>query len=117
MDDVLTALRAEFEADEGSFLLLIRIELDWDRAAFTRLERAMRAVCETSQQRDELPRWLAEGYYYMSHFVAEWTSHPHFPRPEPADYYNDCLERLRDLSDWFFRGVHGYLEPHVWAEL
>jgi hypothetical protein len=117
VDEVLTALREEFEGADGSFLLLIRTELEWDRAAFTRLEGAMRAACVAFEQHDELPRWLAEGFYYVSHFVADWTSHPSFPRPEPTAYYTDCLERLSDLADWFFRGVHNYLEPHVWAEL
>ena len=49
--------------------------------------------------------------------MPEWTAHPNVPRPEPASYYTDCLERLRDLADWFFHGVHNYLEPHVWPEL
>jgi hypothetical protein len=117
VDEVLTVLREEFEAADGSFLLRIRSELEWDRAAFTRLEQAMRATCVIFQPREELPRWLAEGYYYVSHFVEDWTAHPNFPRPEPADYYTDCLDRLGDLADWFFRGVHNYLEPHVWADL
>jgi hypothetical protein len=117
MDEVLTAQRDEFEAADGTFLLLIRSDLKWDRATFTRLEQAMRATCAIYQQQEELPRWLAEGYYYVSHFVADWTSHPNFPRPDPEDYYTDCLERLSDLADWFFRGVHNYQEPHTWAEL
>jgi hypothetical protein len=117
VDDVLTVLREEFEADDGSFLLRLRTELVWDRAAFSRLESAMRAGCESFQQQDDLPRWLAEGYFYLSHFVTEWTSHPNFPIPEPEGYYTDCLERIRDLADWFFHGVHSYLEPHDWAEL
>ena len=65
------------------------------------------------------PAWTmsAEGFYYVSHFVAEWTSHPNFPRPEPASYCQECLERLRDLADWFFHGWHAYQEPHVWRDL
>ncbi|MEU2663833.1 hypothetical protein [Micromonospora sp. NPDC007220] len=117
MDDALRVLRREFESVEGSFLLRLRCELVWDRAAFSRLEQAMRVGCEQYESHDDLPRWVAEGFYEVSHFVAEWTAHPNFPRPQPAQYYQDCLERLRDLTDWFFRGWHAYQEPHVWRDL
>jgi hypothetical protein len=118
MDDVWTLLRQEFEAAEGSFLLGLRGEgLEWDRAAFSRLEQAMRSVCERCQDLDQLDRWMAEGFYSVSRSVRDWTSHPNFPRPEPRQYYNACLERLDDLADWFFRGYHSYREPHVWPDL
>ncbi len=117
MDDALTVLRREFEAVEGSFLLRLRRDLVWDRAAFSRLEQAMRVACAHYEGHDDVPRWLAEGFYEVSQFVAEWTGHPNFPRPQPAQYYRDCLERLRDLADWFFRGCHAYQEPHVWRDL
>ncbi|MFD7022921.1 hypothetical protein [Promicromonospora sukumoe] len=117
MDDVSAVLPDEFEAVEGSFLLRLRVDLVWDRAAFSRLEQAMRLVCEQYEGREDLPRRMADGFYEVSHIVAEWTSHPSFPRPEPTQYYQDCLERLRDLADWFFRGEHAYQEPHVWRDI
>lgn len=117
VDDVAAVLPEEFEAVADSFLLRLRVDLVWDRAAFSRLEQAMRLVCEQYEGREDLPRRMADGFYEVSHFVAEWTSHPNFPRPEPAQYYQDCLERLRDLADWFFRGWHAYQEPHDWRDL
>ncbi|GAA4594854.1 hypothetical protein GCM10023194_62900 [Planotetraspora phitsanulokensis] len=116
--DVLTTLRREFDADDDTFLLKLRgSQLEWDKDAFSRLEQAMRATCELFQGRDRLDRWIAEGFYEVSHFVRGWTSHPHFPRPKPDEYYDACLERLDDLADWFFRGVHNYIEPHTWPDL
>lgn len=44
MDETTKVLRREFDAEEGSFLLRLRGDLEWDRAAFTSLERAMRAI-------------------------------------------------------------------------
>lgn len=120
MDDALTVLRQEFGAADGTFLLQVR-SFHWDRAAFTRLEVALREVAaESSYVRadsDRLPQWLAEGFYLASHSVTEWTSHPDFHRPEPRKYYEDCLTRLRDLADWYFRGFHSYQEPHDWVDL
>ncbi|SBT45424.1 hypothetical protein [Micromonospora auratinigra] len=117
MDDFLPVLRAEFDAEEGSFLLTVRCDLRWDRAAFSRLERAMRAACQAYADRDRLDRWLAEGFFSVATWVRDHTSHPDFPRPLPESYYEACLERLWELADWFFRGEHVYLEPHEWTEL
>jgi len=49
--------------------------------------------------------------------VPQWTSHPNFPRPTPEMYYQDCIERLGDLANWFFRGWHDYSEGDVWTDL
>ncbi|MBL7501012.1 hypothetical protein I6A84_26235 [Frankia sp. CNm7] len=118
MDDALALLRREFDAEEGTFLFQLRGDgIQWDRVAFTRLERAMRTVCERLHDEEKLDRWLAEGFYYASRFVRDWTSHPSFPRPEPPQFHEDCLARLEDLADWFFRGWHVYQEPHVWPDL
>ncbi|GLW09708.1 hypothetical protein Misp01_48370 [Microtetraspora sp. NBRC 13810] len=115
---MLAGLRREFEAGDDTFLLKLRGDrLEWDRDAFSRLERAMRAACELYQGRDRLDRWVAEGFYDVSRWVRDWTSHPHFPRPKPAEYHDACLERLDDLADWFFRGFHSYIEPHTWPDL
>jgi hypothetical protein len=58
----LDLLRREFEADQGTFLLGLRGEgLEWDKAAFSRFEKAMRWACEHSQDSDPLDRWMAEG--------------------------------------------------------
>lgn len=117
MDDALKVLEFEFRSEPGSFLLRLRCDLVLDREAFSRLERAAREVCGGLQEADALPRWLAEGYYHLAVEVPAWTSHPNFPRPEPVEYYDACIERLSDLADWFFRGWHVYMEPHTWPEL
>ena len=116
MTDHLAVLRDEFGAEDGSFLIRLRADLDWDRAAFTRLERSMRAVCLSVQDDAVLERRLAEGFFVVSRFVRDWSTHENFPRPEPA-YHAACLERLDDLAGWYFSGRHPYLEPHVWVDL
>jgi hypothetical protein len=118
VDEILDLLRREFSADQGTFLLGLRGEgLEWDKAAFSRLEKAMRSACEHFQDSHQLDRWMAEGFYYTSWFVRDWTSHPNFPRPEPDQYYEDCIRRIADLADWFFQGSHSYIEPHHWPDL
>jgi hypothetical protein len=118
MREHLDLLRREFEADQGTFLGSLRGEgIEWDKAAFSRFEKAMRWACGHFQEEDRLDRWMADGFHYASWFVRDWTSHPNFPRPEPEHYYNDCIQRIGDLADWFFRGWHVYTEPHHWPDL
>ena len=104
-------MRREFDAEDGTFMLNLRPSLEWDKAAFSRMEKTMRWACE-HRDHDQLDRWIADGFYEVSRFVRNWTSHPNFPRPEPEQYYHDCIERLDDLADWFFRGYHVYREQH-----
>lgn len=118
-------LQHEFAADEGSFLLQLRVRLVWDKAAFTRLTAAMLECCkeyDTSHQsletriaayhQQSVPRWLAEGFWFAYEFTWEHTSHPAW-RENIAldqDYYEKAYERLFDLADWFFTG-HSPLDP------
>lgn len=107
----LALLRREFEADEGSFLLRLRGDMEWDRAAFSRLVEAMESCCRRGEGSERLERWQVAGFWYLSWFVRSWTSNPNFPRPYPAEYYESAYERLEDLACWFFFGQNPCEEP------
>ncbi|GAA5192026.1 hypothetical protein GCM10023322_50720 [Rugosimonospora acidiphila] len=113
MDDALVVLGQEFEAREGSFQHWPRPELVWDRDAFTRLERAMRAVCERAQDDDTLERWMAEEFHYVPRFVRDWTTHPNFPRPGAAWRFALQVSTSADAGRVLVRpndrGVHAHV--------
>jgi hypothetical protein len=113
----LDLLRHEFGAGDGSFLLQLRIGLHWDRQAFSRLEQAMRRICVHQEPRQQLDRWLAEGYWYLSDFVPAHVSHPDFPRTESTEYYTAAAKRLWDRQNWFVTGRSPYLANYQWPEL
>jgi len=115
--DDLELLRNEFNAGDGSFLIQLRVDLHWDRHAFSGLEQAMRRVCVQQEPREQLDRWLVDGYWYLSDFVPGHISHPDFPRDEPAEYYQAAVRRLWDLQNWFVTGRPPYLASHQWADL
>ena len=104
-----TALRDEFEAADGSFLIQLRPALEWDKAAFTRLTTAMRSCCERTHRDDTLPRWIAQGFWYVPTFVRDWTTHPNFPQVHAPEYYEQAYRRLDDLAYWYFFGESPYL--------
>ncbi|WP_204004698.1 hypothetical protein [Micromonospora lutea] len=105
VEEALAVLRGEFGCDDGSFLMQLRIDLEWDRAAFARLEAALRVVCERYDRREASDEWLTESCRSIPNWVAGHTAHPSFPRPQPESYYRDSLDRLRALAAWFLHGV------------
>ncbi|MEU6444241.1 hypothetical protein [Streptomyces sp. NPDC047046] len=95
----LAVLRAEFAAEEGSFLLGLH-EGEWDATGFRRLEHAMRVACAHTQGAPLLERWLAEGFHLIPREVRAKAS---CLRRPPHDTAGLC-DRLDDLSLCFFLG-------------
>jgi len=95
-------LQSEFDAEEGSLLLSIRGNLAWDTVALDRLVAAMEACCRATAEEKLVERWVAEGFWYVSWFVKDWTSHPNFPRRRTNEYYEAVYEYLNGLAYWFF---------------
>ena len=110
-------LRHEFDAADGSFLLQLRCDLTWDRAAFSRLVLAMEQCAAAHSGRDAIERWVAEGFWYLEQFTPDWSTHPNFPRPHGDQYYEAAYQRLRDLSYWLFVGDSPYQGNEPLAEV
>jgi hypothetical protein len=101
-DGYMAILRREFDAEEGSFLLKLRCELEWDKEAFSRRVAAMEQCAVVQARRPEIERWIVEGFWYLERFVPEWSSHLEFPRPHREQYYQAAYQRLSDLAYWLF---------------
>ncbi|HEX8612752.1 MAG TPA: hypothetical protein VF800_15805 [Telluria sp.] len=108
--DHLLVLKEEFQAGDGSFLLELRCDLNWNRKAFVRLVSAMQEYIEKRPESETLERWIAEGFWHLDHFVKEWCSHASFSRPYEQQYYEDAYERLHDLAYWLFVGESPYID-------
>ncbi len=116
-DSYLEVLRQEFDAEDGSFLLQLRVKYVWDKAAFTRLTEAMRVCCERHADAVTLERWLTEGFWYLYDFVRGHSTHPDFPRVYDEAYYAAAYERLWALASWFLMGLNPYLDGHGFEPL
>ncbi len=103
-------LRDEFAAEDGSFLIQLRCGLKWDRAAFLRLVTAMDQCCADLEGAEQVERWVADGFWYVSWFVQSWATHENFPREFPEKYYQDAFRLLFDLASYFFSGSHPYTD-------
>jgi hypothetical protein len=108
MENYLAVLEKEFRAEDGSFLLQLRVNLIWDKEAFLRLSDAMKKYCENHSQETKVDKWIAEGFWWMQLFTRDWSSHPNFPRKQPPEYYEKACKLLDDLAYWFFIGQSPY---------
>ena len=107
IDQALARLHTEYEAGGETFLTRLRLDLDWDPAAFTRLTDAMRLYCALLADQKVVPRWVAELYWFAPTFTRTWTSHEYWQPLVAADpdYYRASYQFLDDLAVWFWTGV------------
>lgn len=96
-------LRYEFDGEPQSFLFQLRVNMVWDKVAFYRLTQAMYQVAEDFETSDNLPKWIAQCFWYVEDFTKTWTTHENFPAPE-EDYHTYALETLNTLSYYLFVG-------------
>ncbi|WP_091802313.1 hypothetical protein [Lysobacter sp. yr284] len=107
------ALLDESLADDG-FVLRLRCDLQWDRPAFGRLRRAMRAYLAARANAPWLDRETAELFWRLEWFVPAWSSHANFPREHAAGHYDEVFAVLGDLAIPLF--VEGDLDANGDAE-
>jgi hypothetical protein len=117
MESYIEELKFQFSAEEGSFLLKLRCDLEWDKESFTRLVTAMKECCEAHEGADTIERWLTEGFWYTNVFVRGHTMHPDFPRLYPQEYFEKAFQRLDDLAGWFFTGDYPYIKDRGFEPL
>ncbi len=111
MDDYLTILRKELDAEEGSFLLKFRCFADWDKVAFARLIRAMEQCAREHEGRDVIETWIARGFWFLETTTTGLVNRPERKPSADDDYYRRGCARLGDLSYWLFFGESPYEGP------
>jgi hypothetical protein len=102
--DELEWLRREFDAEPGTFLSKLQVDMEWDAAAFSRLTAAMEATCRRCAASDELPRWLVAGFWYSAAAVPGLVADPSFAALHPPAYYKRACQRLHELNAWLACG-------------
>jgi len=100
-------LKREFDAEDGSFLGVVRGELRWDHSAFRRLTNAMYDVADEARGKPVIEAWIAEGFWYCDTWLKDWTSHTNFPRL-PEREHRDAIELIHELAYFLFTGDSPY---------
>jgi hypothetical protein len=111
MDDYLTILRKEFDAEEGSFLLKFRCFAEWDKEAFARIIQAMEQCARDHEGREVIETWIARGFWFLETTTTGLVYRPERRSAEDDDYYRRACARLGDLSYWLFFGGSPFEGP------
>ncbi len=109
-EDWHKVLKAEFELEDNSFMALLRPTFTWDKNAFLRFTKAMYFAAYKTRSEKQISRNLAEGFWYASVFIKEWTSHPNFPRKHSGTYYEQSYKTISDLCGYLFKGHPPYMD-------
>ncbi|SEB36749.1 Immunity protein 41 [Tenacibaculum sp. MAR_2009_124] len=98
----------EFDAKEGSFLLELRTDLNWNHRAFLNLLNNLLQECKKTNDHIILNRNIAEGVWYISHFIKNWSTHRNFRKEYSDEYYEKAYELIYDLATYYFSSFSPY---------
>jgi hypothetical protein len=101
-------LKNEFNAEEDSFLLELRTQLNWNKSKFLKLINNMIEYCKSNKDAELLERWAVDGFWYTEHFVKEWTSNDEFIKNEPERYYELSYMILENMRALYFSRYEVY---------
>ena len=112
MDNYKEILINEFNAGDNSFLLDIRCNINFDKNKLLNLLHSAYYYCLNFNEDKHLDRFFASGFWYISHFVKDWTSHENFREKNilDDDYYEKVYEIIYDLSFWYFMNESPYMD-------
>lgn len=91
-------LKDELNAENGSFLLELRTDLNWNHNSFINLLTEINNEYERTKANSNLSRDIACGIWYISDFIKNWAENKSFPKEYSAEYYEKAYELIFDLS-------------------
>ncbi|WP_435263869.1 hypothetical protein [Tenacibaculum sp. nBUS_03] len=98
----------ELKAKNGSFLLELRTDLNWNHDSFINLLTELNDECKRTKENLKLSRDTACGIWYISDFVKNWTEHQNFPKEFAEEYYEKACELINDLAYSYFMAESPY---------
>ena len=99
----------ELNAADGSFLLELRINFNWNHTSFINLLIELNKECKLTKEDLQLSREIASGVWYISDFIKSWTENENFPKKYSAAYYEKSYELIGDLAYFYFISESPYL--------
>ena len=101
-------LKDELNSENGSFLLELRTELNWNHNSFINLMTEINNECNRTKRNPNLSREIACGIWHTSDLIKNWTEHKDFPKNYSAEYYEKACELINDLAYCYFMAESPY---------
>lgn len=117
-NNLIDELLYEFRGEKESFLITIRCDLEWSHDKFIKFLSTIRNYCKHRQLSNQLDKEIAQGFWFISWFIKDWTSHPDFRKANKFsdNYYTESYELIHDLSWWYFMEEPIYIEDKDFKE-
>lgn len=118
MDDLKEKIKYEFDGEDNSFLIKIRVHLHWDHSHFVEVMNLFYNFILHNDNINFLERDIARGFWFYANFVKEWSSHVNFRAKNKYsnDYFNQAYEIIYFLADWYFTGECPFTEHQAFIE-
>ncbi|MDQ1233785.1 hypothetical protein QE450_001283 [Paenibacillus sp. SORGH_AS306] len=115
---VTEQLLHELEGEKGSFILRLRVDLEWDHEHIAQVLRTMVTYITALESNISLERHIARGFWFFTNFVKDWSSHESFraKNPYPETYYQSVYELIFLLTDWYFSGECPFVEQEAFEQ-
>lgn len=101
-------LKDQLNAEDGSFLLELRTELNWNHQSFINLLTTLNTECIRTRDHTNISKEIASGIWYLSSFVKDWTLHKDFPKTYSKLYYETAYAIIDDLVYTYFMSEPPY---------
>lgn len=98
----------ELNAEDGSFILELRTEFNWNHHSFINLVTELHKEFLKTKNDNQLDRDIACGIWYISTFIKDWSEHENFPKQFPEEYYTKSYELIDDLTYQYFMAESMY---------
>lgn len=108
----------ELEGEKDSFILRLRVDLEWDHTHILQVMRIMVEYITALESNVSLERHIARGFWFFTNFVKDWSSHEAFrsKNPYPEAYYQAVYELIFLLTDWYFSGECPFVEKEAFEQ-
>ncbi len=117
-EDITQQLLHELEGEKESFILHLRVDLDWDHVHLVKVFKLMVKYIQQLEPTAPLERHIASGFWFFTNFVKDWSSHDNFRSRNayPELYYQGMYELIFLLTDWYFSGECPFVEPEAFEQ-
>ncbi len=106
-------LMQELNAEDNSFLIEFRIDLNWNHISFVNLLNKLYEECQNRENDTMLSREIAGGIWYISNYIEDWSQHKAFPKKFSKEYYELAYELINDLTYHYFVGESLYQSKSI----
>ena len=101
-------LENHLNAKEGSFILALRCDLEWNNESFKELLYLILEEAKKTKDDKTISKDTASGIWFVNDFVKNWAEHDNFPKSNSVEYYDKAYQLLNEVTYTYFLSESPY---------